>query len=78
MQMVGAFGDPGRDPRGWNVSAAFVALVGECCPAVVGGDDAAEARWWPLSALPGDLAFDHAEIIAAALARAGITAESRA
>lgn len=24
---VGAFGDPGRDPRGWQVSAAYAALV---------------------------------------------------
>jgi ADP-ribose pyrophosphatase YjhB (NUDIX family) len=24
---VGAFGDPGRDPRGWCVTAAYVALV---------------------------------------------------
>ena len=24
---VGAFGDPGRDPRGWQISAAYAALV---------------------------------------------------
>ena len=31
------------------------------------GDDAAEVRWFELAALP-PLAFDHAEIVAAALA----------
>jgi 8-oxo-dGTP diphosphatase len=72
MRMVGAFGDPGRDPRGWNVSAAFVALIGDVAPPVAGGDDAAEARWWPLAALPQGLAFDHADIIAAALERVGL------
>jgi ADP-ribose pyrophosphatase YjhB (NUDIX family) len=24
---VGAFGDPGRDPRGWTVTVAYAALV---------------------------------------------------
>lgn len=69
MTMVGAFGDPGRDPRGWNVSAVYVADIGLETPVVVGGDDAAEARWWFADTLPDNLAFDHADIIAAALAR---------
>ena len=69
MVPVAAFGDPGRDPRGWNVSAVYVADVGREMPPVVGGDDAAEARWFPTGELPNDIAFDHVEIIAAALAR---------
>lgn len=27
LKQVGAFGDPGRDPRGWCVTAAYTALV---------------------------------------------------
>jgi ADP-ribose pyrophosphatase YjhB (NUDIX family) len=27
LTQVGAFGDPGRDPRGWCVSVAYAALV---------------------------------------------------
>lgn len=69
MTPVGAFGDPGRDPRGWNVSAVFTADAGLQTPLVVGGDDAAEARWWFVDDLPSEMAFDHLEIIAAALER---------
>lgn len=66
---VGTFADPGRDPRGWTVSAAFLADIGFDEPYVVPGDDAAEARWFFTDALPEQLGFDHAEIVAAALWR---------
>jgi 8-oxo-dGTP diphosphatase len=56
------FGRPDRDPRGHTVTVVYVAeLVGEL-PAVRGGDDAANARWYPLQDLP-DLAFDHGRIL---------------
>ncbi len=67
MRQVGTFGDPGRDPRGWTVSVAFLLDLGESGPVEVrGADDADEAAWHPLDALP-PLAFDHDRIIAAAL-----------
>jgi 8-oxo-dGTP diphosphatase len=67
-RQVGAFGDPGRDPRGWVVSVAFAVLVDPGLTAqAIAGDDAATLAWWPLDALP-TLAFDHARIIAAAQA----------
>jgi 8-oxo-dGTP diphosphatase len=69
MVPVGAFADPDRDPRGWTVSAAYLADVGLDEPYVVPGDDAAEARWFFTDEMPAELAFDHAEIIAAALWR---------
>jgi 8-oxo-dGTP diphosphatase len=68
---VGTFGDPGRDPRGWVVSAVYLADIGLETPFVVGGDDAAEARWCFADDLPTQMAFDHREIVAAALARLG-------
>jgi 8-oxo-dGTP diphosphatase len=68
---VGTFGDPGRDPRGWTVSAAYLADIGLDTPTVVGGDDAADAAWFFVDELPAEVAFDHAEIIAAALWRLG-------
>lgn len=71
MLPVGAFGDPGRDPRGWNVSAVYAADVGLETPLVVGGDDAAAARWCFADDLPERMAFDHVQIIAVALERLG-------
>ena len=68
---VGAFGDPDRDPRGWNVSAVYLADIGLDTPTVVGGDDAADAAWFFTDELPTELAFDHSDIIAAALWRLG-------
>lgn len=69
MVPIGAFGDPGRDPRGWTVSATYLADMGLDEQLVVPGDDAAEARWFFADDLPGELAFDHGEIVAGALWR---------
>jgi 8-oxo-dGTP diphosphatase len=68
MVPVGTFADPGRDPRGWTASAAYLANLGleESC--VFPGEDAAEARWFFVDEMP-ELAFDHSEIVAAALWR---------
>jgi 8-oxo-dGTP diphosphatase len=68
--IVGIFADPGRDPRGRVVSCAFLVRVPEGTT-VCAGDDAAEAAWFGLDALPKPLAFDHAAIVAAALQRSG-------
>jgi 8-oxo-dGTP diphosphatase len=63
VEQLGAFADPGRDPRGWIPSIAYLALV----PAETHVPDAS-ARW--ISARdPEPLAFDHAEVLAAAVDR---------
>jgi 8-oxo-dGTP diphosphatase len=67
LRQVGAFDAPGRDPRGRYVSVAYTATLSTPVTPTA-GDDATAARWWPLNALP-DLAFDHADILAAATAR---------
>lgn len=63
VEQLGAFADPGRDPRGWIPSIAYLAPV----PAATHVPDAS-ARW--ISARqPEPLAFDHAEVLAAAVDR---------
>ncbi len=44
LEQIGAFGDPGRDPRGHTVTVAYLTfLVAEA--AITAGDDAAAAEW---------------------------------
>jgi 8-oxo-dGTP diphosphatase len=68
LRQLGAFGDPGRDPRGWVVTVAYTGVVPDERAKLVEGDDAAEARWWPTDDLP-PLAFDHWKILEYALQR---------
>ena len=51
LTQVGAFGDPGRDPRGHTVSVAYVTEVDAATAAVQAGDDAARAEWHAWSTL---------------------------
>lgn len=43
------FSDPGRDPRGWIISHAFLALIDGQRYQVRGGSDAWEAGWFGIS-----------------------------
>ncbi len=61
---LGVFSDVDRDPRERVITIAWYALVKPS--EVVGGDDAAEAAWFPVDALP-PLAFDHREIFETAM-----------
>lgn len=65
LREIGTFDRPDRDPRGRYVTVAYSTQV-PADTALAAGTDARTARWWPLSQLP-ELAFDHADIIAAAL-----------
>jgi 8-oxo-dGTP diphosphatase len=67
LVQIGAFDQPGRDPRGRYVTVAYLARVPADTQAVA-GDDARDARWWPADSLP-PIAFDHADILAAATSK---------
>lgn len=66
LEQLYTFGSVNRDPRERVVSVAYYALVKP--GAVTAATDATEARWFALSDVPR-LAFDHADILAAALER---------
>jgi len=77
LRLVGVYSAPGRDPRGWTVSAAYAVCVEAGQLHAVAGDDAAEAGWFDVRngavVLPeGEKpAFDHAQIIGDACALLG-------
>ena len=43
---LGCFSNPGRDPRGWIISNAFLSVVGKEDLTLMSGDDAMDARWF--------------------------------
>lgn len=68
LEQLYTFGAVGRDPRERVVSVAYYALVKLAAHDTKAATDAVDARWFPISKVPR-LAFDHAGILSAALAR---------
>src|SRR5437867_7242185 len=68
LEQLYTFGAVDRDPRERVVSVAYYALVKLADFRTRAATDAADARWFPISKVP-KLAFDHADILATALAR---------
>src|SRR3954470_23163299 len=67
LEQLRTYASPGRDPRGWLPSVAYMALVGpEALPEERPADR--EASWHTIAALPS-LALDHARIVDDALWR---------
>ena len=65
LRPIWHYADPGRDPRGRVISFAFLALF-EGAPSASAGEDAAEAKWFPLREAVR-MAFDHEAILRDAL-----------
>jgi 8-oxo-dGTP diphosphatase len=68
LDQVGAFGNPNRDPRGRTIGVAYMGVTDAAGHSPEGADDAEEARWHSVDDLPA-LAFDHADMVATALAK---------
>lgn len=71
IEQIEAFGDPGRDPQDWVVSVVFATVVDRNLVSLPPGHDARTVAWFPLSALPPAMAFDHRAILGEVCARIG-------
>ena len=71
LEQLGSWGNRTRDPRGWSATHVYFALIPGADVEPRAGASAADARWHPVTAdgVRTPLAFDHAEILAAAIER---------
>ena len=70
LEQLKTYSGKHRDPREYVATVAYYALVKKDKYAIKGGDDAAEARWFPVDKVSElQLAFDHAQIIQDAIER---------
>ena len=60
--LLGVYSRPDRDPRRHTISTVFTGRAAEPA-ALQAGDDARRAAFYPLTALPEGIVFDHAEIL---------------
>ncbi|SDB12842.1 NUDIX domain-containing protein [Eubacterium oxidoreducens] len=49
LQPLRVFSDPNRDPRGWTMTQAYVAIIDAGKMPVKAGDDARDAKWFRIS-----------------------------
>jgi 8-oxo-dGTP diphosphatase len=68
-QVEGAGRDERDSPAAWSRTWLYRVTLDDAHArsAIAGGDDASDARWFSLEALPRRLAFDHAKLLALAL-----------
>jgi 8-oxo-dGTP diphosphatase len=62
LEMVYLASKPGRDPRGWVISAIFLGFVNQIDCKLQPGDDAKKAEFHSVHCLP-TLGFDHADLM---------------
>jgi 8-oxo-dGTP diphosphatase len=73
LEQLGSWGNRRRDPRGWSVTHAYFALLSSSAVQLQAGANAAAVRWATIrddaTRIGERLAFDHSDILAAAVER---------
>lgn len=71
LEQLGSWGSAKRDPRGWSATHVYFALIPAQDVVLQKGANAQDVAWFPVSrqAAKAALAFDHSEILQAAIAR---------
>jgi 8-oxo-dGTP diphosphatase len=71
IEQLQTFGGTHRDPRGWSLSVAYVALISSDQSGLRPGGNAADVAWRPVEGddAPSELAFDHHKILGTGLSR---------
>ncbi|EFO79980.1 NUDIX hydrolase [Oscillochloris trichoides DG-6] len=69
IEQLFTFGDVGRDPRTRVISVAYIAIVRFDAQKLRVSEESHDVRWFPVSAMPRNLAFDHEQILAYAISR---------
>jgi len=70
LEQLGSWGGARRDPRGWSATHCFYALIPAQAMQLRSGANAAEVAWFEVDAASRKrLAFDHGELLGAAVAR---------
>lgn len=69
LEQLRTFGKCGRDPRGRQITVAYMGLAKSGKTRLKAADDACEAKWFDINNLPLDLAFDHNEVLRFAIGK---------
>ena len=69
LEQMHTFGKPGRDPRGRQITVVYMGIIRQGLDRIKAGDDAAQAQWFDINALPPNMAFDHDEAAKFAISR---------
>ena len=71
LEQVGSWGSAARDPRGWSVTHVYFALIPADDVQLVPGGNASDAKWFAVDGtrVREKLAFDHGELLKAAVMR---------
>jgi 8-oxo-dGTP diphosphatase len=71
LEQLGSFGNATRDPRGWSATHVYFALMASDGIEIQAGGNSQQSQWLEVSGerVSESLAFDHAELLRAAVQR---------